>query len=381
MKLFEPSKINGLQMSNRFIRSATWAGLADADGGCTPELVDLIVELAKGGIGLIITGHTYVTPAGQATPRQLGLYKDSLTEGLKEMTEAAHREGAKIILQLAHGGLMARSKLTGTAPQGPSTETGQDDDPGREMSVDEIGETVAAFGHAAGRAKAAGFDGVQIHAAHGYLLNQFLSPAFNRREDRYGGPIANRARLLLEVYQSIRHAVGRYYPVFIKINSDDFLTKGLILSDAIRIAILLDRAGADAIEVSGGTFVSGQLGPCRNKITFQRDQAYFRKAARLLRAAVKAPVILVGGIRSYLLAERLIVEGVADYISLCRPLIREPGLIKRWMLGDLRNATCISCNACFGPAMSGKGIYCVEDRKIETGSHYQEDSSSPGLFG
>ncbi len=368
MKLLEHTEIKGLQLPNRFIRSATWEGLADGDGACTPELVDLMVKLVKGGVGLIITGHTYVSSAGQATPRQLGLYKDSLIEGLKEMTEAVHREGGKIILQLAHGGLMARSKLTGTAPQGPSSEKDQDNDPGRRMTLDEIEETIAAFGQAARRAKTAGFDGVQIHSAHGYLLNQFLSPAFNLREDKYGGSVENRARALLEVYHSIRRAVGRYYPILVKINSEDFVERGLILRDTISIAALLDSAGVDAIEVSGGTFVSRHLGPCRNKIIFERDQAYFRKAARLLRAAIKAPVILVGGIRSYLLAERLMVEGVADYISLCRPFIREPGLIKRWVSGDLRNATCISCNACFGPAMSGKGIYCVEDRKIEGGS-------------
>jgi len=365
MKLLEPTEIKGLHLPNRFIRSATWEGLADRDGACTPELVDLMLKLVKGGVGLIITGHTYVSSAGQATPWQLGLYKDSLIEGLKEMTEAVHREGGKIILQLAHGGLMARSELTGTAPQGPSSEKGQDNDPGRGMTIDEIEETIAAFGQAARRAKTAGFDGVQIHSAHGYLLNQFLSPAFNLREDKYGGSIENCARALLEVYHSIRRAVGRYYPILVKINSEDFMERGLILSDVIRIAALLDHAGVDAIEVSGGTFVSGQLGPCRNKIIFERDQAYFRKAARLLRAAIKAPVILVGGIRSYLLAERLMVEGVADYISSCRPFIREPWLIKRWVSGDLRNATCISCNACFGPAMSGKGIYCVEDRKNE----------------
>ncbi|MEE8415495.1 MAG: NADH:flavin oxidoreductase, partial [Desulfobacterales bacterium] len=194
MKLLEHTEIKGLQLPNRFIRSATWEGLADGDGACTPELVDLMVKLVKGGVGLIITGHTYVSSAGQATPRQLGLYKDSLIEGLKEMTEAVHREGGKIILQLAHGGLMARSKLTGTAPQGPSSEKDQDNDPGRRMTLDEIEETIAAFGQAARRAKTAGFDGVQIHSAHGYLLNQFLSPAFNLREDKYGGSVENRAR-------------------------------------------------------------------------------------------------------------------------------------------------------------------------------------------
>jgi len=363
-RLFEPTKIQDVILPNRFIRSATWEGMAGVDGACTCELVDLMVELIRGGVGLIVTGHTYVCPDGQATPRQLGIHNESLIESLREMTEAVHREGGRIFLQLAHGGLQADPKLTGVSPSGPSSGAGLVEPPGREMSENEIQETVQAFGHAARRAKEAGFDGVELHAAHGYLLSQFLSPAFNKRTDKYGGGVENRARVLLDVLRNVRKAVGRYYPVFIKINSEDFPEDGLPLNDFIQGAVMLDRAGVDAIEVSGGTFLSGRSLPCRKEITFERDQAYFRKAARSLRAKIKAPVILVGGIRSYFLAERLVVEGIADYISLSRPLIREPGLVERWRSGDLRKATCISCNYCFGPARSGMGLFCVEERKI-----------------
>ena len=188
-KLFEPTRIQDITLSNRFVRSATWEGLAAADGACTPELVDLMVALARGGVGLIITGHTYVCPSGQATPGQLGIHDESLVEGLREMTEAVHREKGLIFLQLAHGGLQADPKLTGVSPVGPSGGADLISAPGREMGQDEIQETVHAFGQAARRAKAAGFDGVQIHAAHGYLLSQFLSPAFNRRTDKYGGGV------------------------------------------------------------------------------------------------------------------------------------------------------------------------------------------------
>ena len=359
--LFEQTRIKDLELTNRFIRSATWEGLADENGGCTFELVDRMVELARSRVGLIITGHTYVHPAGQATPYQLGVDKDERIDGLSEMTEAVHREGGRIMMQLAHGGLKAEPQLTNTRPIGPSTGEGFIESPGKEMTTEDIQQAVTSFSQAAQRAKAAGFDGVQIHAAHGYLLSQFLSPAINQRTDEYGGSVENRARIILEVLRNIRQAVGRNYPILIKINSEDFFENGLSLTDFLQVAVMLVGAGIDAIEVSGGTFFSGRRIPSRKEITFDRDQAYFRKASRALKKMGKIAVILVGGIRSYLLAERLVDEGVMDYIAMCRPFIREPMLIKRWQSGDLRKATCISCNGCFGPARSGRGILCVQD--------------------
>jgi 2,4-dienoyl-CoA reductase-like NADH-dependent reductase (Old Yellow Enzyme family) len=364
-RLFETTQIKDLKFSNRFVRSATWEGLAGEDGTSTPELVDRMVALVHGKIGLIITGHAYVSSVGQATRRQLGVDRDERIEGLKEMTTAVHREGGRIMIQLAHGGLRADAQLTGMTPLSPSTAQGLLESPGREMTTAEIRQTASAFGLAARRAKEAGFDGIQIHAAHGYLLSQFLSPWFNKREDDYGGKIENRARILLEVLQEIRRVVGRYFPIFIKINCEDFLEGGLSREDAVQVGVMLDRAGMDAIEISGGTVLSGRNLPFRKEITFERDQAYFRRAARAFKSAIRAPVILVGGIRSYLLAERLVDEGYADYISMSRPFIREPHLIARWQSGDLRKATCISCNGCLGAAGSGEGIYCVQDRKTK----------------
>jgi 2,4-dienoyl-CoA reductase-like NADH-dependent reductase (Old Yellow Enzyme family) len=361
--LFEHTRIKDLELANRFIRAATWEGLADEKGACTPDLIDRMAELARGKVGLMITGHAYVHPAGQGTPRQLGVDSDEGIDALREMTEAVHREGGRIIMQLAHAGFRADPKLTGTAPVGSSSGEGLLKAPGKEMTTADIQHVVGLFGQAAQRASAAGFDGVQIHAAHGYLLSQFLSPAFNQRIDDYGGAVENRVRIFLEVLGSTRRAVGRYYPILIKINSEDFLEGGLRLEDFLQAGATLDEAGVDAIEVSGGTFLSRRLLPFRKEITFDRDQAYFRKASRALKKIVNAPVILVGGIRSYLLAERLVDEGFADYIAMSRPFIREPMLIKRWASGDLRKATCISCNGCFGPAMSGQGIFCVQDKK------------------
>jgi 2,4-dienoyl-CoA reductase-like NADH-dependent reductase (Old Yellow Enzyme family) len=362
-RLFEKTQIKDLELANRFVRSATWEGLAREDGACTSELIDLMTALAANKVGLIITGHTYVSPEGQATRRQLGIHNERLIDGLREMTAAVHQKGGRIIMQLAHGGLRSDPEFTGMTPTGPSNGEDLLGSPGREMTVEDIQQAVNAFGQASRRAREAGFDGVEIHAAHGYLLSQFLSPAFNRRADDYGGNIGNRARFLLEVLGSIRRSVGDTYPVFAKINSQDFLNDGLTREDAIQAGIMLDDAGIDAIEVSGGTFFSGKHVPFRKDIIFEREQAYFRQAAKKLKAGIKVPVILVGGIRSYFLAERLLDEGFADCLSMSRPYIREPGLIARWQSGDLRKATCISCNGCLGAARSGRGIYCVQDQK------------------
>ena len=212
-KLFETSEINGMKLSNRFVRSATWEGMAADDGACTPKLIDTMAALAEGGVGLIISSHAYVSPEGQAGPWQLGIYRDELVPGLESMTKAVHDKGGKIVVQLAHAGYFSFAKLTGQTPMAPSEVAGFAKGVRREMTVEDIHQVVSAYGTAAKRAQQAGFDGVQIHSAHGYLLSQFLSPAFNQRNDQYGGAIANRARPLIEVLQSVRNAVGKNYPV------------------------------------------------------------------------------------------------------------------------------------------------------------------------
>jgi len=227
------------------------------------------------------------------------------------------------------------------------------------MTAPDIQHIVTAYAEAARRAKASRFDGVQIHAAHGYLLNQFLSPAFNRRQDEYGGSVTNRARILLEVLHAVRKTVGRDFPVLVKMNSQDFIENGLTLADSVKVAVLLEEAGIDAIELSGGMVASGKRMPSRTGIHSKETEAYFREEARAFKKQISVPLILVGGLRSLEVAEGLMEEGVADYISMCRPFIREPGLIHRWKAGDRRKATCLSDNQCFKPIMEGKGIYCV----------------------
>jgi 2,4-dienoyl-CoA reductase-like NADH-dependent reductase (Old Yellow Enzyme family) len=362
-KLFESSQINGMKLSNRFVRSATWEGMAADDGGCTPKLTDLMTGLAKGGVGLIISSHTYVMREGQAAPWQLGVYKDELVPGLQDMTDAVHQSGGKIVMQLAHAGYFAHPKLTGQTPLAPSNVEGISKTPRNEMSLEDIGNVISAFEAAAQRAKAAGFDGIQIHSAHGYLLNQFLSPAFNQRKDEYGGAIQNRARIVLQVLQGIRQAVGEDYPILIKMNCQDFIENGLSPEDSLQTAIMLVAEGIDAIEMSGGVLISKKLNPSRLGIKSEDKEAYFQEHAKEFKKQIDVPLLLVGGNRSYAVAERLVEEGVADYISMSRPFIREPGLINRWKSSDLSKATCLSDSMCFGPAMKGDGIYCVTEER------------------
>ena len=362
-KLFETSEINGMKLANRFVRSATWEGMAADDGACTPKLIDLMVSLAKGDVGLIITSHAYVSPEGQAGPWQLGVYKDELISGLTEMTKAVHDHGGKIVIQLAHAGYFANPKLTGQTPIAPSNAEGFAKGPRQEMNTDEIQGVVKAYGAAAKRAQKAGFDGVQIHSAHGYLLSQFLSPAFNQRKDEYGGDIRNRARALVEVLRETRRAVGKDYPVLVKMNCQDFIENGLQPEDALQAGKMLVENGIDAIELSGGVLIGGKLSPSRMGIKSAEKEAYFQNEARTFKKDISVPLILVGGNRSFQVAERLVNEGVTDYISLCRPLIREPDLIKRWKSGDLSKATCLSDNMCFMPAREGKGIYCLTEER------------------
>jgi 2,4-dienoyl-CoA reductase-like NADH-dependent reductase (Old Yellow Enzyme family) len=355
--LFENTMIKNLHLPNRFMRSATWEGMADEQGAPTPELNQLMADLAHGEVGLIISGHAYVSPEGQASPWQLGAHDAKLLPKLALMPQAVHAAGGRIVLQLAHAGAY------GIVPEGtigPSVIADQEGKLCQAMTKEDIERVVVAFADGAALAKEAGFDAVQIHAAHGYLLSQFLSPYYNCREDEYGGTLENRARMVLEVLAAVRQAVGQDYAVLIKLNSDDFINGGLTVEDMLQVAELLESAGIDAIEISGGTIWGpSQFHAVRLAPEALTHKAYYRKAARLCKAFVRVPVILVGGIRSLEVAEELLTEGAADYMALCRPLIREPDLVKRWAADDRKPSGCQSENACLGPILAGRGISCV----------------------
>ncbi len=362
-KLFEKTTINGLVLRNRFVRSATWEGMAEAGGICSHALIDMMQALAQGQVGLIISSHLYVTKEGQATPWQMGIHKDACIPGLEEMVAAVHRSGGSIVAQIAHAGCFTGEDLTGARPMALSILDDNGRQSYREAGTEDLEKLSADFAAAARRAKDAGFDGIQLHAAHGYLLSQSLSPALNQRTDRYGGSLEKRACLILEVLSAVRREVGKDYPVLAKVNCEDFIEGGLQLQEAVQIGGLLQDAGIDAIEVSGGTIVSGRNSPVRTKINNEEKEAYFRAGAKAFKEALDVPIFLVGGIRSLSLAEKLFEQGVADYFSMARPFIREPNLIGRWQSGDRAKATCLSDNLCHAAARAGEGLYCVVDRR------------------
>ncbi|MDD3815377.1 MAG: NADH:flavin oxidoreductase [Desulfocapsaceae bacterium] len=368
-KLFSEITINSLTVKNRFVRAATWEGLATPDGEVTQKLVDMLVTLATGGVGLIISSHAYVSKEGQGTPWQLGIYSDKLVPKFQELTSAIHEQGCKIILQLAHAGEFAETALTGEPAWSVSGSSGLTDNQVKVITLKDIAYLITSYAQAAKRAKDAGFDGIEIHSAHGYFLSQFLSPAFNHRSDPYGGDIKNKTRIHCEILQAVREAVGSDYPVFIKMNCADFIENGLEDKEALQAAKIFEKAGFDAIEVSGGIIRTGKLSPSRPGITLQDKEAYFRDFARKFKSKLSLPLILVGGIKSFETASGIIEDGIADCISMSRCLIREPNLVSRWQNGDLQPAECKSDNLCFTPGFAGKGVYCVtkeieENKKI-----------------
>lgn len=348
MKLFSPFQIKSIKMPNRIVRSATYEKMADEDGFVTERLINFYVTLAKGGVGLIITGNVLVHTSGRSAPKILCLHNDFYIEGLQKLTKAVHSEGSKIVVQLSHGGRQCASIfLYGEQPVAPSAvyEPVYKVTP-RELTQEEIWEIIESFGKASRRAKEAGFDGVQIHGAHGYLVNQFLSPYTNRRNDYWGGDEERRFHFLEEVYNSIRDNVGYDYPVMIKLNACDFIKGGLTLDESLRIAKRLENLGIDAIEVSGGIVESKpEERPVRPKIDSKEKEAYFREFSREFKKNLKVPIMLVGGIRSKTTAEEILEKNEADLISLSRPLIREPDLPKKWMKGK-DAVDCIYCNGC-----------------------------------
>jgi len=361
--LFESTKINGMNIKNRFVRSATHEAMAGLDGRVNAQLLDCMAQLVLGEVGLVITGHAHVTREGQAGPRQMGIYSDAMIDSLKQVASVVHEHGGLVAVQLAHAGKNSIGKDE-YAPLGPSDVIVDGVKKASAMTVDDIERTVKAFGDAAERAVKSGFDAVQIHAAHGYLLSQFLSPYYNKRDDAYGGTLENRAKFLVQVYEDIRQRVGKSFAVLVKINSEDFLEGGITVNEIIKVCQMLEDLGMDAIEMSGGTFESGRLIPSRAGTSKSEErEAYYKKAAEEFKKKIKIPLILVGGFLSFNIAEEVVTSGLSDYVALSRPLIREPGLVKRWAAGDRKKASCISCNKCFATLAMKEALHCAVEKK------------------
>lgn len=366
-QLFEQGSMGPLTLKNRLIRSATWEGMCEQNGRPTQKLMDYYCDLARGGIGLIISGYTYVRRDGKQLPGKMGIYTDDFAPEFRRLTQAVHELNGKIAIQLVHAGGQTDSKSAGQRPVAPfAIQAGGFPEPPRALSILEIEDITDAFARAAQRAKAWGFDAVQIHGAHGYLVSQFLSPVTNHRTDAYGGSLENRSRFLFDIYEKIRTRVGKNFPVLIKFNGEDHVDKGWTKEDAVRVAKQLSDVGIDAVEVSSGTAASGKNGPVRTKINSPEKEAYNLALAQAIKKEVACPVICVGGFRSLGIAQKAVAEDGMDFIALSRPLIREPDLAKKWMTHETAASGCISCNRCFMPGMTRGGIYCVAREKAES---------------
>ncbi|WP_022667625.1 tRNA-dihydrouridine synthase [Desulfospira joergensenii] len=367
--LFEPVEIKGIQLKNRFVRSATMEGMGTPDGYPTQKLKEYYCRLAQGEVGLIFT-HGTMIEAWKNLPETLGIqspfsiHSDRYINAWQDVVHAVHAGGAKIAMQISHLGRQDIPELRGSAPIAPSAvpieESGVTP---RQMGVDDIENVIESFAQACRRVKEAGFDAVQFHGAHGNLINNFMSPFTNIRTDHYGGPLENRARFMTDILKRTRQVIGPEYPLMIKMNFNDFVDGGLETNEAVNIAGIIAEAGIDCIEVSGGTLSESRSHIAVKGIKKKEQEAYFREYAKALKEQVSIPVILVGGHRSPDLMARIVEEGTADFISMSRPFIREPGLIQRWKKGDLEKAKCISCNQCFENWIS-RPLRCYVDNPV-----------------
>jgi 2,4-dienoyl-CoA reductase-like NADH-dependent reductase (Old Yellow Enzyme family) len=351
--LFSPGKIGTLEIPNRLVRSATAENMADNNGRPLPKMIGLYRQLSRGGVGLIITGHMYVHPGGKAHPEMTGIYTDELIPHLKKLADAVHEEGGLVIVQINHGGIYV-DKESVSDPIAPSNYLNKSSEKSaREMTEDESATLVDAFGQAARRAREAGFDGVQIHAAHGYLISQFLSPAVNKRTDKWGGDIQGRSNFLREVCIAIRGQVGNEFPILIKLGMKDGVEDGLDIEESLEVVKLCEKIGIDGIEISSG-FKSSSI---RKGIRRENEEAYFLPFAKRVKPITTLPLLLVGGIRSKKVMEQILSNGDADFISLCRPLINDPDFPNKLRLGLKEKSDCISSNNCW-PEEKGIGIGC-----------------------
>lgn len=356
--LSSPVRIGGLELKNRMVMPAIGTGYAYADGSVTQRLIAYHAERAKGGVGLIILEATYVHPSGKGFKNQPGIYSDRLLPGLRRLVDAVHAQGAKIAIQIYHTGQQTTSAVTGQPIVAPSAlPCATIGEVPKELTKEEIAFLVRAFAEAAQRAKAAGFDAVEVHGAHGYLINQFLSPLANKRTDKYGGSLENRMRFPLEVVRAVRRAVGPDYPVLYRLSADEKISGGLTLEETKVFARRLEQEGVNALHVSAGIYES---------IAWFMQPMYLPRGclvdlAQGIKSAVNLPVIAVGRINDPDLAEEILAAGKADLIAFGRQLLADPETPKKVLEGrpeEIRR--CIACcQGCIEELFQGGAIRCT----------------------
>jgi len=307
--LLDPLEVKGLMLKNRIVMPPMHTGLPTTEGAVTDRLVEHYVSRSK-ALGLVIIEHSYVSLAGKLSEKQLGIHDDGLVSGLEKLSSSIHATGTPVVIQINHAGRSARVDVTGMQPLAPSPSENA-----RELLVEEIEAITEAFTVAAERAIKAGFDGVEVHGAHGFLLNQFFSPLANRRRDEYGGSLEKRMRFPLEVVRSVRKRIGGRLLLY-RLGSDDMDPAGTRIEDSQRFAVKLEEAGVDIIDVSGGLCGS-------RPEELQGKQGYFVPQAQQIKQVVDMPVIGVGGIVDAKHAERLVREERVDLVAVGRELLKD----------------------------------------------------------
>jgi 2,4-dienoyl-CoA reductase-like NADH-dependent reductase (Old Yellow Enzyme family) len=388
--LFTPINIGNVQIKNRFIHSATYEVMSLETGEVSDKLIKRYQNLAKGQVGLIIPGYMYVHPLGRSYRYQTGVHSDDMIPGLTKLVQSVHQESGKVVFQLAHAGRQTTKALIGQTPIGPSS---RGRDPvnfvkPKEMNPDQIQEVIQAFRVAADRAVKAGADGIQLHAAHGYLINEFLSPYFNRRRDEWGGSDANRFRFLKELISEVRSTLPQGMPLLIKLNTHDYTPQeGITPSLALIYAKWLSDLKIDALEISCGSAIYSYMNMCRgdvpvkelvNSLPFWKkpfgklmlksmvgkyalEEGYNLEAAKMIKPVLgKIPLSVVGGLRKATQMEEVLGKQYADCISMSRPFIREPFLVKNIEEGKVMIAACVSCNKCLAAVSNNIPVKCYQ---------------------
>ncbi|MGA2955201.1 MAG: FAD-dependent oxidoreductase [Thermodesulfobacteriota bacterium] len=359
MKLFQPLRTGSLEVKNRLVMAPMATHYADESGAVTRKLKDYYVARARGGVGLIVIESGYIHPLGRGGMRRLGLHDDRLIPGLKELVDLVHADGAAICSQIHHAGRQIDVAFTGGRyPVSPSSiPAGLEGVVPRTLRVEEIEELVEAFGQAARRSLAAGFDAILIHAAHGYLIHQFLSPLSNRRKDGYGGTFTRRLRFLREVVHRCLEEVGKEYPLMVRFSANEFITGGFTLREGQKIAQNLERWGVKALHVSGGTHDTQEMEIQPMAI----PRGCLIHLAEGIRKVVQIPVATVGRIVDPRMAEDILQQGKADLITLGRALLADPEFPKKAQEGraeDIR--PCIAClQGCLDHLYQGLPITCL----------------------
>ena len=374
-RLLEPFRIGKMELKNRIVLPPMLCKYATQEGYVTERLKNYYEARARGGAALIIVEATYIHKQGWCYATQLSIRDDKYLPGLSELTQVIHRHGAKAAIQLHHGGRLAKSALSGMQPVAPSAIAsagsplpGMGGEVSKELTVKEIAEIVNCFAEAALRARKAGFDGVEIHGAHGYLVSQFLSRSYNKRQDSYGGNLANRTRFLVEVIKAIKKAVGGDYPVWCRINGMEYgVNEGITLEEAQGTARMAQEAGSDAIHVSA----TGPKAP-NNLPSHTFVPAVLEELAAGIKKVVTVPVIAVGKMTPDA-AERILAEGKADLIAMGRALLADPELPNKIAENRLEDVTpCIECFGCRNDIFSNKlEIGCHVNAALGKEKEYQ----------